>query len=107
MRRFGLDDILTVTTGILMSRRNMDGLYDILGYMVNDPHITTMGLPPASEVCAPELIRQHPQLSGLTPPNIMVRGEEALWEWLNIQENTFGINLPVKPLPRGSWRSIT
>lgn len=33
MRQFHISDILTITSGRLVSSRHMDGIYDILNYM--------------------------------------------------------------------------
>lgn len=65
-RQFHLGDILSVTTGILVSPRHIDGLYDILGFMTGEP-LWTHQLPPRARQCAPELLRQHPDLADVQP----------------------------------------
>jgi hypothetical protein len=95
-RDFHLGDILTVTTGRLVSPRLMDGLYDILNYMTND-NLFTHQLPRASDECAPYLLKQHPYLAAVAPPDFPT--QDAAWEWLNEQVAIFGERLPVSPIP--------
>lgn len=99
-RAFALDDILTVTTGRLLSRRHMDGLYDILGFMTGD-NLFTHQLGRAADACGPALLEQHPQLRGVQPPD----GTDALdlMAWLVTVERQYGETLPVAPLPSGVW----
>lgn len=61
-REFHLSDILSITTGRLVSTRHMDGVYDILNYMGNDNY-TTMALPIASDKYKPMLEEKYPHLT--------------------------------------------
>lgn len=61
IRQFHVGDILSITTGRLVSPRHMDGVCDILNYMTDDD-LFTHQLPRASEECAPSLKAQHPDL---------------------------------------------
>lgn len=92
---FPLADILSVTTGRLLSHRHMDGIYDILGYMTGDT-LFTHQLPRANDACKPVLLQQHPQLEGVTPPD----GLDApdLMAWLANAEREYGETLPVHPV---------
>jgi len=54
MRKFHISDILTVTTGKMVSVHNVEGLYDILNYMTED-NLYTHQLPRAMEECEPYL----------------------------------------------------
>lgn len=99
-RKFALDDILTVTTGRLLSRRHMDGLYDILGFMTGES-LFTHQLGRAADACGPALLEQHPKLRGVQPPD----GTDALdlMAWLVSVERQYGETLPVAPLAVGVW----
>ena len=94
MREFHISDILSITTGRLVSTRHVEGVYEILNYMTGD-NLFTHQLPRASRVCAPHLLRQHPQLKdvyggGVTKDN---------WkEWLKEMTARFGETLSVEPL---------
>lgn len=96
-KKFHIGDVLSITTGHLVSPRHMDGIYDILKFMTGDS-LFTHQLPRASDECKPHLLKQHPQLndvdaSGITPEN---------WrEWLNQQVAHFGENLTVCSIPKG------
>lgn len=62
-KKFHLGDILSITTGRLVSPRHIDGVYDILGFMTGES-LFTHALPRASDVCKPHLLRRYPQFSG-------------------------------------------
>lgn len=58
---FNLSDVLSITTGQLVSFRGMDGIYDILNHMTGD-NLFASQLPRAIESCAPVLMSDHPWL---------------------------------------------
>lgn len=60
-RDFHLGDVLTVTTGRLLSPRHMEGIYDLLQFMTGQP-VFTHQLGRVSDECKPSLYRQHPWL---------------------------------------------
>jgi hypothetical protein len=61
-KNFHLSDVLTITTGRLVSTRHMDGVYEILNWMTDD-NLFTHQLPRASRECAPVLCALYPSLS--------------------------------------------
>lgn len=61
-KNFHLSDILTITTGRLVSTRHMEGVYEILNRMTED-NLFTHQLPRASMECAPILCALYPSLS--------------------------------------------
>ncbi|MGW6292450.1 DUF7736 domain-containing protein [Streptomyces sp. NPDC055058] len=99
-RLFPLADILTMTTGRLLSRRHMDGVYDIANHMTGD-NLFTHQLPRAADACGPALLAQHPQLRDLAPPDDV--DEAGLLTWLTATEQEHCEQLPVAPLPPGAW----
>lgn len=93
-RDFHLGDVLSIATPFLMSPRGIEGVYDILGYMTGEP-LWTHQLPRAGKECAPEILRQHPQLAsanceGVTPENHAARLAALVAQ--------FGETLPIAPL---------
>jgi hypothetical protein len=100
-RRFALADILSVTTGKLLSHRHIEGVYDILGYMTGES-LMTHQLPRAAEACRPSLIAQHPDLDGLDPSPDLDR--DNLYSWLLDAERQYGQERPVSPAPAGNWQ---
>ncbi len=97
-KNFHIGDVLSITTGCLVSPRKMEGVYDILNFMTGD-NLFTHQLPRASDECKPYLFKQYPQLkdvvdaSSVTPEN---------WqEWIDQQVARFGENLTVCPIPAG------
>lgn len=93
-RTFHLGDILTVTTGRLLS--NMDGLYDLLNYMTGDD-LMTHQLPRACDECAPALLAQHPDLADVPVP-AEFDGKPHVDRWLAEQVARFGAARDVEPL---------
>lgn len=99
-RDFALADILTMTTGLLLSHNGMGGLYEIANHLTGD-NLMTHQLPRAAEVCGPALLRQHPQLAGVAPsPDL---DASNLLTWLADAEHVYGATLPVAPLAPGEW----
>jgi hypothetical protein len=101
---YGLDDILSITTGRLLSRRHVEGLYDILNYMTGD-NLMTHQLPRAATVCGPALLDQHPQLRDVAPPEGDSITQEELFAWLDRAEEEYGKTLPVQPVASDVWES--
>lgn len=64
MRKFHLGDVLSVTTGHLVSPRHMDGVYDILNYMMG-LDLFTHQLPLAADICKSDILYQFPELSNV------------------------------------------
>jgi hypothetical protein len=66
-REFHIGDILSVTSGLLISLRHVDGIYDLLGWMTRDT-LWTHQLPRASDECAPMLREWFPDLAAIEIP---------------------------------------
>lgn len=97
---FHLGDILSVTTGYLVSPNRMDGVYDILNFMTGES-LSTHQLIRASKECRPYLLKLHPYLkeidsTAITPGNCT--------KWLNKQVLRFGEELLVRTLPEGQYK---
>lgn len=108
-RSFHLGDILTVTTGALVSPRHMDGVYDILNWMTGD-NLFTHQLPRASDECQPHLLAQHPDLAAIEVPEFdgadRDQVEAAVGAWLAEQVARFGEYRDVTPLAIGDHTII-
>lgn len=61
IRHFHLGDILSITTGRLVSPRHMDGIYDILNFLTDD-NLFTHQLPRVCREVAPWMREQYPDL---------------------------------------------
>jgi hypothetical protein len=61
MKLFDISDVLSITTGRLVSSRHIDGVYDILDFMTGD-NLFTHQLARASDECKPWLRSQYPRL---------------------------------------------
>ena len=99
-RTYALADVLTLTTGRLLSPRRIEAVYDLANWMTRD-NLMTHQLPRAAEACGPALLTQHPQLDGVESPNDIDIPD--LMAWLANAERVHGTELPVTPLPVGVW----
>lgn len=60
-RMFHIGDVLSITTGRLVSPSGIDGICDILNFMTMD-NLMTHQIPRACEECRPYLFAQYPWL---------------------------------------------
>src|ERR1043165_2185200 len=99
---FHLGDVLSITTGKLVSPRLMQGVYEILSFMTGDS-IFTHQIGRAMKACVPALIKQHPQLATIVAPEL---DEWTCRTWLAEQVEEFGETLEVAPLDTNEWTHI-
>ena len=102
VRYFDLGDILSVTTGLLVSPRHMEGVYDILDFLSGDQNFTHQ-LPRVSRECAPWVLKQHPQLAEISSEGI---GRDNWQPWLTECYAKYGKELPLTPMPREMHTAI-
>jgi len=62
MKLFHIGDVLSITTGRLVSPSHMDGVCSILAFMTGDDNLFTHALPRVADECKPWLRVQYPQL---------------------------------------------
>ena len=62
LKQFHFSDVLSITTGRLVSTRHIEGVYDILNWMTSDS-LFTHQLGRASQECSPVLCSLYPSLS--------------------------------------------
>lgn len=80
-REFAIDDVITGVTGRLVSRRHVDALYDLYGFMTGERGLMTHQLPRAARECDEALREQFPDLVDFPIPDWDFEGksrEEAL-----------------------------
>ena len=99
VREFHLGDVLSITTGLLLSPRHVDGVYDILNWMTQD-NLFTHQLVRAAEECKPWLLRQHPQLAQIVAPEM---SPDEMSDWLTSVVAEFGETWSVERIPRGDY----
>lgn len=99
-KEFSLGDVLSITTGRLLSERHIDGVYDILNWMTGDD-LFTHQLPRAGRACEPWLIEQYPTLDPKQNPKL-----QAMLEKLTLMLETESGAAEVNLLIRGWLGSI-
>lgn len=103
-KTFHLGDVLSITTGLLVSPRHMEGIYDVLNHMTGD-NLFTHQLPRAVDECRPEVLRQHPDLAGVQHPAEFA-GKPQVERWLAEQVARFGEYRDLTPLCPGDHAVI-
>lgn len=96
-RDFHIGDILSVTTGKLLSPRLIGGVYDILNFMTGQS-LFTHQLPRVSREAAPVILRQHPNLAAAEVGDITADNWKDRLAELAAQ---FGETLPIEPMAPG------
>jgi len=99
---FHLGDILSITTGRLVSKRHVQGVYNILDFMTRD-NLFTHQLGRACEECKPALLAQHPQLTYITAAEVTPENFKA---WIEAQCAEHGEALMVQQLPEHAHEVI-
>jgi hypothetical protein len=98
---FPLADILSVTTEKLLSRRHMDGIYEILNFMTGQD-VFTHQLGDACDKAKPALLQQHPNLADVRPPDGL--DQHDLMAWLVETERVHGEALEITSLSDWEYR---
>lgn len=105
-RRLHLGDLLTFTTGRLLSPDGMDGLYMAAEFLVGGA-VFTHSLPRVCDEATPDLLRQFPFLSEIEPPEFVSPSEVDIWladqvarygTWFDVSPLPSGVHAPVDPL---------
>lgn len=104
---FPLRDILTVTTGRLLTKpagdrdNGIGALYELLNFMTKD-NLFTHQLPRAGRECEPWIRRWHPQLDTVDEAELkaVVEARGDLEAWIAKQEAIYGATLELEPIPR-------
>ena len=119
-RSFDVRDVLTVTTGMMLSKKGMSGLYDILNYLTGSD-LCTHQLPRAAEEAEPHIFKQVPELDSLemklavrellSTLNTTTSKNEAIDNWvLKLINGDYGITvdemIELEPLPTGAYMSL-
>lgn len=98
-KEYHITDVLTITTGRLVSLRHTKGVFDILSFMLGTK-LAAHELPDALDKCAPALLEQFPSLSEVTASTLdstAFRSDDRA-VWVSRMENRFGKTLMVRPL---------
>jgi hypothetical protein len=91
-KKFHIGDVLTITTGKLLSKDYIDGVYKILDWM-SDQDCFTHELPEMSRKYRPLLLEMYPELSNIDVSNISRDnwdGYNGHIEWLEVMAKKYG-----------------
>ena len=97
VKEFHIGDILSITTGRLVSPDHMSGIYNVLNFMTGQS-LYTHQLIKAAQVYEPVLLDQHPQLRNVQVPEEF-EDSDHVFKWLDEQIALFGASLPIVAMP--------
>jgi hypothetical protein len=100
---FDLGDILSVTTGRIVSLDGIGGVYKILNYMTGES-LFTHQLPRVCGEARPVILAMHPQLAEIDEEAKIT--PETFKAWLADQKAIYGDRLPVPKLTRDQHERI-
>ncbi len=100
MKRFHVGDVISVATGVLVSPRLIEGVYDLLNYLTGDS-VYTHQIPRVCKECVPWLQCQFPWLEKIDGSGV---NQDNWREWLAGVVSRFGEYLEVSELP-ADWRT--
>lgn len=104
MTSFPLGDVLSITTGRLVSRDHIEGVYRVCDYMTGHANMTHQ-LPRVMREAAPIILEQHPELAGIEVPDTIV-DEDTLDAWLTPLETAHGATVNLEPMTAEDHTSI-
>lgn len=109
-RKFDVGDVLSITTGCVVSPRGMDGIYDILHFMTGDS-LFTHQLVRAASAAAPVLLTRFPQLVKVKKPCFLFpdgspREEQEAMVSAWVREQGLDREFEIEPLPAGTYISM-
>lgn len=96
-KEFDLGDVLSVTTGHLVSHNHIEGVYDVYSHVLNYP-VSTLGLVAHFDTVKDEILRQHPNLNFVVYPELQIKTEKQIWEWLGMMKQEYGTTLTLEQL---------
>jgi hypothetical protein len=102
-REFPIGDVLSVTTGVLVSRQHIGGVYEVCDYMTGAANFTHQ-LPRVSAEITPAIHQQHPWLADISVPDWDMEGKsrdevgEIVFAWLDSIEAEHGLTVTLEPL---------
>lgn len=103
-KAFPLGDVLSLTTGRLLSRAGMSGVHEICEFMAGEP-VWTHQLPRVMEEAGPSILVRHPDLAAIEVPDDLGTAE-AVYGWLDGAEATYGATWEITQLPDEDHTSI-
>lgn len=97
---FHISDVLSISTGRLVSTRHMEGIYEILGWMTGES-LMTHQLPRAMRECAPLLVAQFPALANVRLPAdpASLKDTDTRHVWLGEQAAILGSHMVIARIP--------
>lgn len=100
-KTFHIGDLVSVTTGRLVSPNHIGGVYEVVDFVTGQPHMTHQ-LPRACREVTPWLVERHPWLARVTVPD-WACDEETVFQWLASAVAEFGERHEVAQMPLGAY----
>ncbi len=101
-RAFDIGDVLSVTTGVLVSERGMEAVYDILNFLTGD-NLLTHQLGRAADEMRSVIFRQHRALANISADGVTRDNWRA---WLADQKTRYPTTYVLVPAKGHEHESI-
>jgi hypothetical protein len=108
-KQFHIGDLISVTTGQLVSPNHIDGVYDVCDHVTGEQHMIHQ-LPRARETVTPWLFHQHPWLKDIDVPEFDIPSEGSsedamriVLTWVDQVAARYGEFHDVAPMPFGMY----
>jgi hypothetical protein len=88
---FYLGEVLSVTTGHLVSNRGIISVYKVIDFVLGPNYgVMTHEIPTAMPKARTKIQEQHPDLAHVVFPELQIKTEKQLWGWLEQMEREYG-----------------
>lgn len=98
-QEFDLGTILTVTTAKCRLFTEIENLYAILSYLIEDNTFTPQ-IPRAHEIARSYVLSLYPNLEGVGD-DVVIESYEDVVTFLNKQKKIYGEKFALSPIPKG------
>lgn len=102
LKSFHLGDVLSITTGILVSHDHVQGVYNILDWMTGES-LFSHQLGRAADTALPVLKAEFPQLNDIVSPTYLRGNQDLIFEWVDMQAERYGQWFYVPKLAEGLY----
>lgn len=99
-KEFPLEDILSVTTGVVLSlRKKADAFYEVVGHLVGNDDMDTCEVVMQQPFARDMILKEHPQLKDVTFPGFSdpdlsrTSKHKIIRDWMIEQTDRFGPSL--------------
>jgi hypothetical protein len=103
-KQFDLEDVLGVTTGVLLKEDGMQGIAKLLNYLTGE-ELYSHQLGRAANSARPHIFGQYPEMANVSPDIKQLKFASYRNSFLDNQEQKFGKRLTLTPMEMGQYQA--